>query len=127
MSDSRPRKFLFLLFSDDSCRQNHALMYALDLHNKGFEVRLILEGPATKLLADFARPDSRAGELLRQAHRAGIVAGACARASGGCASGDPTRKVTDVAHTHGIALLADLDGHAGIEPFVREGYEVIAL
>ena len=26
-----PRKILFVLFSEDACRQNHALMYALDL------------------------------------------------------------------------------------------------
>ena len=127
MADPRTRKLLFLLFSDDTCRQNHAFMYALDLHKKGYEVRIIIEGLATKVLTEIALADSRTGELLREAHQVGILAGACARASSGCASGDPDRDVAEIARTHGIVLLSDMDGHANIEPFVRNGYEVVTL
>jgi hypothetical protein len=104
------RKLLFVLFSDDACRQNHALLYALDLHAKGHGV-----------------PESRFGSLLREAQAAGILAGACARASSGCASDDPSRKVADLARERDVRLLSDLGGHAGIEPFVREGYELVFL
>ena len=127
MADHRKRKILFVLFSDDTCRQNHAFMYALDLHKNGYDVRVIIEGAATKVMTELALPDSRTGQLLRKAHEAGLVAGACARASSGCASGDPARDVAEIARTHGIALLSDMDGHASIEPFVRDGYEVVAL
>jgi len=121
------RKILFLLFSDDACRQNHALRYALDLHEKGHAVKLILEGPATRMVSALGAPDSATGALLRRASAAGLVAGACGRASSGCASDDPTHKVADVARSAGVRLLADLDGHAGIEPYVREGYELVVL
>jgi hypothetical protein len=121
------RKILFLLFSDDACRQNHALRYALDLHEKGHAVKLILEGPATRLVSALDAPESGAGGLLRRACSAGVVAGACGRASSGCASDDPTRKVADLARQAGVQLLSDLDGHAGIEPYVREGYELVVL
>jgi hypothetical protein len=36
-------------------------------------------------------------------------------------------KVTDVVSAQGVPLLSDLDGHAGIEPFVREGYEIVVF
>jgi hypothetical protein len=121
------RKLLFVLFSADACRQNHALMYALDLHEKGHAVKLILEGEATRMLGEIGAPGSRRGTLLRQACDAGIVAGACERASSGCASEDPTRKVAEVARSRGVGLLSGLDGHASIEPFVREGYELVVM
>ena len=127
MADPRSRKLLFVLFSDDACRQNHAFMYALDLHRNGHDVHVIIEGAATKVLTEMALADSRTGQLLREVHEAGLVVGACARASSGCASGDPTRDVAEIARANGIALLSDMEGHASIEPFVRDGYEVVVL
>lgn len=121
------RKLLFVLFSEDGCRQNHALRYALDLHEKGHAVKLILEGPATTMVSQLQADESVTGDLLRRACTAGIVAGACGRASSGCAGGDPTRNVADAARAGGVSLLSDLDGHAGIEPYVREGYELVVV
>ena len=121
------RKLLFVVFADDACRQNHALMYALDLHAKGHAVRLVLEGAATRLVAALGDGESRTGALLRAVRDAGLLAGACGRASSGCASDDPARKVADVARAGGVPLLADMQGHAAIEPFVREGYEIVIV
>jgi hypothetical protein len=123
----KKRKLLFVLFSDDSCRQNHAFMYALDLHKNGHDVQIIIEGAATQLLSEITDADSRTIQLLRETQKAGLVAGACERASSGCASGDPKRDVAEVAGLNGIALLSDMDGHAGIERFVRDGYEIVTL
>jgi hypothetical protein len=120
------RKILFVLFAEDSCRQNHALLYALDLREKGHEVKLILEGPATRMVNELTS-ESRPGALLREARDSGILAGACGRASSGCASEDPARKVAQLAGAAGVRLLSDLRGHASIEPFVREGYELVIV
>ncbi|BDG10748.1 hypothetical protein AMPC_38610 [Anaeromyxobacter paludicola] len=35
--------------------------------------------------------------------------------------------MADLAEAAGVSLLRDLGGHAGIEPFVREGYELVTL
>jgi hypothetical protein len=121
------RKILFVLFSEDACRQNHALLYALDLHEKGHEVKLILEGSATRMVSAMNLAESPPGALLRRARDAGILAGACGRASSGCASDDPARKVAELAEAAGVKLLRDLGGHASIEPFVRDGYELVML
>ncbi len=121
------RKLLFVVFSDDACRQNHALMYALDLHARGHAARIVLEGPATRMVETLGAAESRTGDLLRRACAAGLVAGACARASSGCASDDPARKVADRARDAGVRLLSDLDGHASIAPFVAEGYEIVVV
>ena len=120
------RKFMFLLFTDEQCRLNHAFMYAIDMRKKGYEVRIIIEGPSTQCLGRLAEGGKFPG-LFREAHSLGLIAGACKTASGGCSTGKKDRNVADIAGESGVKMLADLDGHAGIETFVNEGYEIMVF
>ena len=123
-----PRKLLFILFSDDACRLNHALLYAIDLHRQGIAtVRVIIEGTATAALGRLPDESSRTARLLREAIDLGLVAGACKTASAGCSTGDPDRQVTEVFVELGLELLDGLDGHAGVSPYVLEGYELVTF
>ena len=63
---------------------------------------------------------------IRFAKAAGLIAGACRQASTGCGSAED-RNIVDAVAGHGLALLDDLDHHAGIEPFLRAGYGVIVV
>ncbi len=121
------RKHLFVVFTDDSCRQNHALMYALDLHAKGHHVRVLLEGTGTRAVAEMGKPDSQLGKMLREARELGVLVGACDRASHGCASDDLSRNVAELAREQKVELIGDLQGHAGVERFVRDGYELVVF
>ena len=121
-----PRKILFVVFAEDVCRQLHAFMYANDLHRKGYQTRIIVEGMATRLLADLEQAPPKLQKAVADAKTAGLVAGACLQASSGCGSaGD--RDIVDAIKACGVGLLSDLDNHASIEPFIRDGYEVIAI
>ena len=121
------RKLLFIVFTDDACRRNHAFMYALDLTRHGHEVRLLIEGIATQALRELDEGSSSFARLFAQAQAQGLVAGACRKASEGCASGDPDRQVAGQAAARGVALLDGMDGHASIAAFVRDGYEIVVL
>jgi len=114
------RKLLFIVFTTDSCRRNHAFMYAVDLARHGHQVRLLLEGEGVQCLRE---REGRFGELFEEARGLGLIAGACQAASGGCKN--PERDVTGIAAGLELPLLATMNGHAGIESFVREGYEVV--
>jgi hypothetical protein len=120
------QKLLFMVFTDEDCRRNHAFMYALECSGKGHEVKLILEGPATACLSK-VNEGSKFGELFKQAKAAGLIAGACKTAAGGCSTGSAVRNVAQAALGEGIELIADLAGHAGIERFVAAGYQVIVF
>jgi hypothetical protein len=119
-----PRKLLFLVFTNDPCRRNHAFLYALDLARHGHQVQIVLEGEATRCLRE---RQGRFGELFAEAVRLGLLAGACKTASGGCATGDPAREVTDLAEEAGVPLLDAMQGHAGIAPFVNQGFEIVTF
>ena len=121
------RKLLFIVFTDEPCRRNHALMYAIALSEQGHEVRLLVEGLATQSFQELSNEDASFTRLFRAANARGLVAGACRKAAGGCASDDPSRKVGDRIEAAGVALLDGMDGHASIEPFVRDGYELVVF
>lgn len=116
------RKLLFVVFTNDSCRRNHAFMYAIDLARHGHDVRLILEGEAVRCLGE---REGRFGELFEQARSLGLVVGACKTASAGCSN--PSNDVTALARAAGVDLIGTLEGHAGIETFVSDGYEVVTF
>jgi hypothetical protein len=120
------RKILFVLFAEDVCRQLHAFLYARDLHRKGYQTKVIIEGMATRLLADLDKAPPLLRQAVADAKAAGLIAGACQQASTGCGSA-ADRNIVDAIRVQGVDLLSDLDNHAGIEPFLREGYEVIAI
>ncbi len=117
-----PRKLLFVVFTNDPCKRNHAFLWAADLARHGHQIRIVLEGEGTQSLKE---REGRFGELFEQARSLGLVAGACRAASGGCK--DPARDVTPIARELGLALLDGADGHASIAPFVDEGYEVVTF
>ena len=117
------RKLLFIVFAEDACRQNHALLYATDLKSKGHDVKLILEGAATRSVSRTG--DTLLSSLLSEAKEKGILAGACRKASGGCKPGDPN--VLELASAQSVPLLDDLQGHAGIADFVAQGYELVVI
>ncbi|MCX5785275.1 MAG: hypothetical protein NTX59_06270 [Elusimicrobia bacterium] len=120
------RQFLFLLFTDEQCRLNHAFMYAIDLHKSGYEVKIIIEGAATQCFNRLAE-GGKFTELFNEARDTGLIAGACKTASGGCSTGDASRNVADIAAENKIKMLSALSGHAAIEPFISEGYEVLVF
>jgi hypothetical protein len=116
------RKLLFIVFTNEPCKRNHAFMHALDLTETGHQVRIILEGDGTRCLAE---RKGRFGELFNAASDRGIMAGACKTASAGCSTDDPARNMTAIAAEQSLPLLDEMDGHAGISTYVAEGFELV--
>ena len=120
------QKLLFMVFTDEACRQNHAFMYALECSAQGHEVRIILEGPAAACVNRLAE-GGKFRELFSRARKAGLIEGVCRTASGGCSTGEKARNTAGTAENEGLSLISDLDGHAGISRFVDTGYQVVVF
>ncbi|MBN1534851.1 MAG: hypothetical protein JXA20_19425 [Spirochaetes bacterium] len=122
------RKLLFVLFADDVCRQNHAFMYALDLHRQGHETRIIVEGPATRLFDErLGDRESKFYGLFAEAKELGLIAGACGAASAGCANRKDDVVISDLVSREGVNLLSGMYGHAGIGSYADQGYELVIV
>ena len=95
----------------------HVLMNALDLHNAGFEVRIIFEGASVKLPSILKEENN---PLFGKAIEAGLIAGICFACS----------KVLGVFEANlalGLPMLDDMFGHAGMKQYLTDGYEVVSI
>ncbi|KAH3759563.1 hypothetical protein Pelo_8649 [Pelomyxa schiedti] len=129
MSTTPKRKLLFIIFNDNECTAKHALWWAQDLTSRGHVVRVIFEGPGTRLVDNPAMDAD-----IKQALASHLVVGACKAASGAMGCGGPTAvcpggvpPLHQKCNELGVTLLSDLRGHANVGPFVDEGFEMVTF
>ena len=111
------KKILFFAMTGEKMCFQHVLMNALDLHNAGFEVRIIFEGASVKLPSILKEENN---PLFGKAIEAGLIAGICFACS----------KVLGVFEANlalGLPMLDDMFGHAGMKPYLTDGYEVVSI
>jgi hypothetical protein len=110
------RKIAIVSFQGEMPCFIHALLNVWNYHERGYEAALIIEGASTKLLSTIA--NSPQGKLWQRIKEAGLVKSvckACAIQMGSLAA----------AEQQGLPIDSALSGHSDLEPFTREGYEII--
>jgi hypothetical protein len=98
----------------------HVLLNAIDLHNKGNEVKVILEGEATKLIVELCKAEHPLHSLYDKVKILGLIDAVC-RA---CAVKMGT---LEEAESQGFRIADGMAGHAGMLPYIEQGYEIITL
>ena len=110
-------KVLFYGLTGEKMCFQHILLNAMDLYSSGKEVKIIFEGASVKLVSVFEKENN---PLYRRAKESEIIAGVCLACS----------KVLDVYDDNvksGLKLLDDMSGHAGMKPYIEEGYQIISM
>lgn len=113
-------KLALFAFNGEIACFAHAMLNALDLHRHGHQVRLVVEGTATKLAPQFGAGYGPFGGLFDQVRQASLLAGLC-RA---CAAKSAT---LEEAERLGLPILDDMSGHAGMAPFIQQGFDIITF
>ncbi len=114
------RKFAIFAFKGEAGCFAHALLNALDLADRGHEVRLVIEGQAVTLVEDMAKPDTPFHALYAKVIERGLlhcVCRACAAKLGGVQG----------AQDQGLHLCDEMKGHPSMGRFLEEGYEIITI
>ncbi|WP_428567873.1 MAG: cytoplasmic protein [Solidesulfovibrio sp. DCME] len=110
---------LFAFRGEMSCFV-HVLLNALDFREKGYEVNVVLEGEATRLVAELAKPDNHLHGLFEKTKSLGLFAGVCRACSHQLGS-------QEAAVAEGFTLLDDMHGHPGMAPYVDNGCTVLVF
>jgi hypothetical protein len=108
------KKYLFYAMEGAEMCFQHVLLNALDLKANGYEVKIVFEGASVKLPPILAEKNP----LYKKALEEGIIAGVCKA----CAH---TLGVLEEIEKLELPLLSDMSGHAGMKPFIEEGYKVV--
>jgi hypothetical protein len=114
------KKMALFVFNGDPICFIHVLLNALDMNEKGYEAKIVVEGAATQLIPELAKPENQLHNLWKKVRTAGLVAGvckACARKMG----------TLDAAVNEGLPLLADIAGHPAMARYRDDGFEIISF
>ena len=115
------KKMAIFAFNGEPMCFVHVLLNALDLHEHGHEVRVIIEGSATKLVEAYANePGSGFAPLYRKVKDAGLIAcvcKACAVKMGALAS----------AEAEGLGVCDEMKGHPSVARYLADGYDVLTF
>ena len=114
------RKIVLFAFNGEPMCFVHVLLNALDMREKGFEVKIVIEGSATKLIPDLMVEGSLLNGPYKKARAENLIDGVCKA----CAAKMGT---VEDAKTMGLALLSDMLGHPAMAKYMKEGYEVITF
>lgn len=113
-------KIALFAFRGESMCFIHVLLNAIQMNEKGMEVKIVLEGEATKLVPELISEQSFLNNFFKKAWNNNLIAGICKA----CAQKMGT---LDSALSYGFNILEDMSGHAGMSQFIEKDYKVITL
>ncbi len=115
-----PEKVAIFAFQGEVMCFVHALLYAEEMKEKGHDVKLIIEGSATKLVKELADPEVPFGKLFKKIKETGVIDCVCQACSMKMGS-------YDAAVEQGLPICGEMKGHPSLLRYVEDGYKVVAL
>jgi hypothetical protein len=114
------RKVALFAFNGDFMCFIHVLLNALDMNEKGYDVQVIVEGSAVKVVPEMSRGESPLFGLYQKAREANVIAGVCRACSN-------KMNVTHAVEAEGLPYLDDMSGHPSMSSWMEQGYEIISF
>lgn len=114
------QKVALFAFNGEAMCFIHVLLNGLNMIEKGYEARLVIEGAATKLIPEMAKTESPLNRLYEKARGVNLFEGACRACSAKMGT-------LQAAEAQGIRLLDDLSGHPSMSSYLAEGYQIITF
>ena len=101
------KKIALFAFNGEFMCFIHVLLNALDMKERGYDVKIVIEGSATKLIPELAKEGNPMYELYRKARELDLIDGACQACS-------HKMGTLEAVKAEGVELLGDMKGHPGI-------------
>ncbi len=114
------KKTTLFVFSGDLTVFAHALLNAIDMKNRGYDVRVVVEGDAVKqvsLLRNETKPFAPLYKRAKEAGLIGCVCKACAAKLG----------VMPAVIEQGLPTCDDIEGHPSVARYIEDGCEVLVF
>ena len=114
------RRIALFAFNGDPMCFVHVLLNSLDMADRGYEVKLVIEGSATGLIPRFKDPHEPFRNLYSEVLARQLVDCACKAC---CNKTSTLESAVDV----GIPLVSEMSGHPSMARYMEDGYEVLTF
>jgi hypothetical protein len=113
-------KYALFAFNGEAMCFIHVLLNGLNLKSRGQEVKIVIEGAACRLIPELGEAGHPFHQLYTKAKEEGLIGGVCQACAQKMGS-------LDAARAQGLTILEDMSGHAGMAPYILEGYQIITF
>ena len=110
-------KFVIFAFKGEAMCFMHVLLNALDMHEKGMDVHIVIEGEAVKLIKVMQEGGN---PLFAKAEKAGVIDCVCKACSA-------KMGVLEYNQASSIPVRGSMSGHPAMADYLNDGYSVITL
>lgn len=114
------KKVAVFAFSGDPAAFAHAMLTAMDMKDRGYDVKVVVEGDATKLLSLLRNETKPFADVYRRFRDRGLIDRVCRV----CAT---RNGVMPVVIEQNLKLADDAAGHPAMAAYMELGYEVVTL
>ncbi|MHA1792142.1 MAG: DsrE family protein [Promethearchaeota archaeon] len=116
------KKIALFTFNGEMMCFIHALLNALDMNEKGYDVKIIIEGSSTKLIKNFHEEGEKNNfykwyKNVKEQDLIHAVCKACSMKMG----------AIEAVKAEGLPLVETLDGHPAISTYVDDKYNIITF
>ncbi|MBN2009367.1 DsrE family protein [candidate division KSB1 bacterium] len=119
MTESK-KKLVLVAFNGETMCFAHVLLNALDMHTNGMEVKVVIEGSATKQIAELADASKPFAPLYAQVKQTGLIDAVCQA----CAA---KMGALEAAKKQGLPLRGDMSGHPSLRTYINDGYDIVTF
>jgi len=98
----------------------HVLLNALEMDEKGYEVKVVIEGSATRLVNELQDEAKPFGKLYREVRSKGLIDCVCQA----CAA---KMEALEGVKAQGLPLCSEMKGHPSLAKYMEQGYELITF
>lgn len=114
------KKVVLLAFNGGDMCFVHVLLNALDMHAKKFDVKVVIEGAATKQISELNDPKKPFATLYQKVKDAKLIDCVCKA----CAAKMESLRS---AESQNLPICGDMSGHPSLSYYVEQGYEIITF
>jgi len=114
------KKVALVAFNGEPMCFVHVLLNGLEMKEKGYDVKLVIEGSAVKAAAALSNPEHNFHQLYKKTVAAGIIDAVCQA----CAA---KMGVLETLQSENLPIKGDMKGHPALSNYLEAGYEIITF
>ncbi len=115
------KKVALVAFQGEIMCFTHVLLNAIDMHEKKYNVIIIIEGSATKLIKDFHDNEQTPfRDLYLKVKKLKLIEAVCKA----CATKMGSIKEVE---KEGLPIKGDMSGHPSLSNYIDQGYDIITF
>ena len=114
------KRVALVAFNGESMCFVHVLLNALDMKSRGYEVKIVIEGSATKLVPELSTDGNPFKALYQKVKDQGLIAAVCKACS-------TKMGVLSDVEAEGLPIADEMSGHPSLAGYIDEGFDIITF